>query len=711
MSPHALLRWVAWALATSLAVPALGAAARGEEASPKVEGRVVDRFARPVEGARVEVQGTPRVSTTSQVGAFAVAAQAGDRLLVTHPRFLPLEVGAADAGRQDLVLTQLEEISEDVVVRATPLGGRFSPNSVQSSFVEIGASGAAPRTLGEAARSAPGVSENGQGGLFQVLSIRGVSRQRVGVRLAGARITSSRRAGAAASFIDPLLLGEVEVVRGPASTYYGPGALGGALRLAPRRFSGRVVEISGGTEGSSNSQLLAGAVGGWSVGLARRSTSDGKTPSGVVLFDRFEQVSGSLLREFETHRARWNLAVLPSLGRDIGKPSSDVSERRTLYPREQHAVVRLAVEGVGRPWTGQIWAHPQLLETRVTEADGTGAQVDASSFDAGLRFRHELRLRGPLSGWLGVETFSRRGVTTRERAYDETGVTAAQSTLRRAEEDELGLFGVLTGTLRTSRWEAGARLTGHRQDDLGQTQEERVLATGFLGIAVPVTDALEVVGTLGRGVRTPSLEELFFTGSTGRGEIVASPDLREEESLNAEIGLRARLPRGYLQVQAYRNRVQDYIERFQVAPGTFTFRNLGRGVIEGLEVEAVVRASDRLRFDGVAQWAEGDGPGGAPLADVAPAEVKGAVSYSGERVEARLGLRYRESKDDAGPGEMRLASAWVADLGVLWTLTSGVSLQIAADNLFDKDYVPSADELALPARRRSARIGLRWSWP
>ena len=93
-----------------------------------------------------------------------------------------------------------------------------------------------PGSVLDAVVEIPGVSQNGQAGLFQVFSVRGVSRQRVLTMLDGVRLTSERRAGVSASFVDPLLLGELDVLRGPASTYYGSGALGGALQMLPRSF-------------------------------------------------------------------------------------------------------------------------------------------------------------------------------------------------------------------------------------------------------------------------------------------------------------------------------------------------------------------------------------------------------------------------------------------------------------------------------------------
>jgi iron complex outermembrane receptor protein len=57
-------------------------------------------------------------------------------------------------------------------------------------------------TVTELIEGMAGVSENSQPGLFQVISIRGTSRQRILTLLNGIRLSSERRAGVTASFVD-----------------------------------------------------------------------------------------------------------------------------------------------------------------------------------------------------------------------------------------------------------------------------------------------------------------------------------------------------------------------------------------------------------------------------------------------------------------------------------------------------------------------------
>jgi iron complex outermembrane receptor protein len=123
---------------------------------------------------------------------------------------------------------------EQITVYSPP-SERFAFNSVK---IEFDSAPFPPNNIRELISRIPGVDANGQGGDFQTFSIRGVSRQRIQTRIGDAPIISERRAGASVSFVDPTLLDSAEVVRGPASTLFGSGALGGAVLLEPARYDG-----------------------------------------------------------------------------------------------------------------------------------------------------------------------------------------------------------------------------------------------------------------------------------------------------------------------------------------------------------------------------------------------------------------------------------------------------------------------------------------
>ena len=71
----------------------------------------------------------------------------------------------------------------------------------------------------------PGVGATGQNGIFETFSIRGSAGNGILVVVGGMPVTAQRRAGVPVAFVEPSLLGEINVTRGPAVVHFGPGAL------------------------------------------------------------------------------------------------------------------------------------------------------------------------------------------------------------------------------------------------------------------------------------------------------------------------------------------------------------------------------------------------------------------------------------------------------------------------------------------------------
>ena len=198
-------------------------------------------------------------------------------------------------------------LRESITVSAEHEGVVLGPRGASTSVVEPSEQDGMTSALSEVVAELPGLSENGQGGLFQVVSIRGVSRHRITSMISGIRLTSERRAGVSVSFLDPLLIGSVQVLRGPSTTFFGSGALGGVMQVNPRSFAGPRVELAYGTNGNEASQLFGAGGEGWSAGLSHRRASDGEAADGSRLSSHFDQYSAFLQRDWE--RNGWVYSV------------------------------------------------------------------------------------------------------------------------------------------------------------------------------------------------------------------------------------------------------------------------------------------------------------------------------------------------------------------------------------------------------------------
>jgi iron complex outermembrane receptor protein len=311
----------------------------------------------------------------------------------------------------------------------------------------------------------------------------------------------------------------------------------------------------------------------------------------------------------------------------------------------------------------------QDLETQVTEAaDDMRTNVDNESTDFGARWEAE-REAGSAELRYGIDAFGRSNVDATETATSRsTGerITRDQ-TLDDGAETELGGFASARWERGRTRWEVGSRYTWGEQSNSGFSDRQRNGWSGFAGVAHSFGLRFELRGGVSTGLRFPSLTEQFFTGTTGRGIAIGNPDLDDERSFDVETSLRWIGRRVVWTGVVFRSEIDDYIERVDLAPDLRTWVNLSSGT----------------------------------LADTPPNELYlGATRHAGPwTTEARL--RLRDDRSDPGPGELPISSAQLLAASVRYRWSSGWEMGFGGTNLLDEDYLPSADDKAVPGAGRA----------
>lgn len=703
-------------LATPLAA-AEGATGEG------VEGRVMSRGGIAIEHARVEVvEGGVELFTDAR-GTFRLECSLPCLLLVSHPRFDSEAVEVRTAGEPLAIsLSPKQALFEEIDVTAGRSGDHFAPLSVTSTVIHPEDDPSAPSTLTEIVEGVAGVAENGQGGLFQVYSIRGISGHRVMTLIDGMPITSERRAGVSASFLDPLLIDSVDVLRGPSSTYYGSGALGGVVQIFPRRSSGFFLDT--GYSGFGDERHLALGWGdhdekgnGWSFALAHRTADDDEAADGTALNNEFQQTSAVLARDWQTGDKAWQLVVVPTYGHDIGKPNTDFPDRVTDYPRERHLLAKIGVTS-SNGWSAHLFAHPNDLETEVLRVGDRLSTVVNESLELGGSFLKEWAgssARSGVSGRIGVDYYARRGVSATETVEPLGGGPGTVTrSLDDASLDNLAGFGSVRWGWGSSTWQSGVRFTWEQQDNEGvQGAESRDdnAWTAFVGVVQPVGKGFELTANLGTGLRFPTLSERFFVGTTGRGQVIGNPGLDPEESVNVDAGLRWFGKKTFWSAQIFSQEVDDYIERITLDDGRRTFVNLSSGTIEGFELEGFYTVDEHWQLLWSGHWLEGESDDGLPLADIPSNRLRLGGVYRQGPWEGRLSLQYRADKDDPSSGEVPLEEAWLVDASLRWELNEGIALTLRGRNLLGEEYRNSADDKVTIAPGRSVGLSLSWAKP
>jgi outer membrane receptor protein involved in Fe transport len=132
-----------------------------------------------------------------------------------------------------------------------------------------------------------------------------------------------------------------------------------------------------------------------------------------------------------------------------------------------------------------------------------------------------------------------------------------------------------------------------------------------------------------------------------------------------------------------------------------TWVNLSSGTIEGIELQAVARPADHWSLSWGGHVIDGEDDDGVTLADTPPNELYlGATRHAGPwTTEARL--RLRDDRSDPGPGELPISSAQLLAASVRYRWSSGWEMGFGGTNLLDEDYLPSADDKAVPGAGRA----------
>ena len=676
-----------------------------------VTGTVVSSEGTPIEHARVELAGGAGVAFTDVEGSFRLEVEPPQEIVVTHPRFLSQTVSIAAAGDDLLVivLQPKQEYYEEIAVSANRGEENFSPVSVATSVIQPSDNVAPPTDLTEMVSQVPSVSENGQGGLFQTYSIRGVSRQRVLTLVSGMRIVSDRRAGTSGSFVDPLLMGSVDVLRGPSSTYWGSGALGGVVQVFPRRFDDWSVATGYGSQGNEWNLAAGWGKGDWSAGVAHRQAGDSETPAGETLNSAFKQTSGTLQGSWSSGRYEYDLQAVAAAGRDIGKANTDFPERTTIYPEENHLLVRFAMRSEA-DWSLDAWVHPNDLETHVLETEISESTVDNSAFDLGLNWQKQIQIGPKVMTRFGLDYFGRRSVDAVEVTEDLiSGEVLRQRTLDDGTEDEAAAYGALEWYWGSTVVLAGGRFTWDRQTNADGPSVTNTAGSGFVGVVVPLGNGFEFVSNAGTGLRFPSLSERFFSGVTGRGEVVGNPDLEPERSFNLDAGLHWYGQSLFLSGYLFHNEISDYIERIEVEPDLLTFVNLVSGTIQGIELEGFYQFNGAWSFSFGGHLIDGENDMNDPLADIPAnrAYLGGKWSSGKWRWEGRW--EQRAERTDFGSGEKPIPAASLLSMSLAYQMREDLALTLTGRNLLDEEYFNSADRKVPFSPGRAIGLALRWT--
>lgn len=703
-----------------------------------LEIRVIDGVTgRPVPRAEVSILGYPgqRVTDVEGYAVWQPAPAPPFELLVVLPggRYArPVLVERLpQRGALDIRVETLVSETVTVAAGASPHISA-TPGSATTLVTSVELTSRVPANLAQAIESVAGVSTVSEG-QAAVPAVRGFSGGRTLILLDGARVSSERRVGPSATFLDPFALESVEVARGPGSVAYGSDAFGGVIYARTRRAapnSPLAVRVVG-TAGAGIPELRSGLE--IARGFARGSLL---VQAHARRFDDYRSPDGSIGNSGSRDRgvlARGEHALGPGVlsatwqsgfGRDVERPRNNSSVVRFYYPSEDsHRLTAgydmLRTAGFDRVSTTAFLGRHAVVtdQDRVATAASPRrierADVSARDFHTRVTAQRNagaahLEFGADVNGRYGLEAYEER------LTFDASGDLSSHvrtAAVERARRTDAALFASLLAPAGPHvAFGAGVRgdrvTTRNFRGFFGDRSTANTATSGFVSLTAGSFQGFSLTGQAARGFRDPLLSDRYYRGPTGRGFITGNPDLASETSLQFDGALRYTHGRFRAAVSAFHYRISNLIERYQTTPDNFFFRNRGRAAMRGVEFEIQADLGAGYSLQSSAQLTRGRAVDTrAPLDGVpAPSVMAQLRRQFGARGFAQIRLAGSAADRRPGPTE-RVTPAYAAvDLAGGWRVSPTVELRVHARNVLDQTYLVSADTRTVPAPGASLAV-------
>ncbi|ALN62856.1 tonB-dependent vitamin B12 receptor [Lysobacter antibioticus] len=539
-----------------------------------------------------------------------------------------------------------------------------------------------PSSLPELLRGTPGASlaNNGGPGKATSLFLRGSESDHVLVLIDGVKIGSATSGGASLQDIPVEQIERVEIVRGPFSSLYGSEAIGGVIQIFTRRPQGAFVPSFSASIGSyATHRATAGVAGkgerGWySINAAHEDTD------GINACRGKPSPGGAGCFTYSPDRDGYRNDSLTLQGGYRFNEQWDAEARlfRTENHNEYDGSQNNEADGVQQVAGAKLRYRPS---DRVSLSASAGRSEDLSDTYKNGKYSSTFETRrqlGSVQGDLGIGS----GLLTlgfdwqRDRIDSNTRYARDARILR-------GAFG---------QWQqsfgAHALQASLRRDDDSQFGGE---TTGSLLWGWNLSEALRLTASYGTAFKAPTFNELYYPGYGNAG-------LSPETSRSVEIGLRGthgERRQHVWSLNAYESDIDDLIafDSSIGLPG-----NVDRARIRGLEAAFDTRLADwDLRAS--ATWLDPRNDSRSASRDkFLPRRARQSARIDADRRFAvgngawSFGASVYAAGDryDDLANTRRLAGYALTDLRLGYAFNEAWSLQLAANNVFDRRYETAA---------------------
>ena len=593
-------------------------------------------------------------------------------------------------------------------------------------------------TLGETLNGIPGVSSTSFGPNASRPVIRGLDAERVRIMQNGVGVVdASSLSFDHAVSVDPLVIEQVDVIRGPAALLYGGSAVGGVVNAVDHRIPTEKLEgITGRTEarlgGPANESNMAGVVdvGNGQIAIhadAYARKSNDLTIPGFAVSNRKALVDGTLQTNNGTLRNSSATsdggALGASLTFDNGYLGASYSGFNSNYGTVAEQNVRIDMKSqrwdIASEFT-DLGNIVNRVKFRLAHTDYQHQEIDAgivgttfknSGIEGSLEAGHAKL--GNMSGVVGLQFQNTTFAALGEEAFVPS--TNSQSkALYVYEELPIEQFKFsLGGRTEYTTVDAGAWAKNP------SAQNASFNPTSYaLGGLYAFTLNWTLASNISHNERAPSYFELYANGAhlaTGQYEL-GNSSFSKERSNGIDAQIRWKDGKNSFSAGPYYTRFSSFI-------GLLETGNLQAGLPEakftalpasfkGFEAEGKFNLHDNLDLKLTGDYVRATNlNSGEALPRIAPLRLGAGLQYQKNSLGARLNVLHAFAQERIASNE--LATNGYTNLSALVTykLPTKVNIELfaKANNLLNQDIRDSASFLKdiAPQGARSVMIGLR----
>ena len=471
-----------------------------------------------------------------------------------------------------------------------------------------------PMTPVEAMQYQTGVIKQSDGGLASTPIIRGLSRERAPLLMDGNPFVGGRIRSY--SLIDPYQIERIEIIKGPASAFWGSDAVSGLVNVITRRAEsgyGKDFELGGSLYGgfqSMNKHLrgrteIEGSGSGFDflIGGGSRKAENIRTPDGRIENSQFETVSMDFNVGFSpTENQRIGVSGKYIKNSDVGFPGGlgapgPPNIDRRFEPDVQQAInisydAKNVSDKVAALGARVFFKRQELHINQRTNFFFSGTQNVNREVDAeldvdvpfwGAKVFSSLRLGNNSKLTLGSDFIKEHRIGTfrdlEVEIFNSAGVKVNEvlSPYQQIQPDSyytgIGFFAI-SEVIFSDKFDM---LLALRYDNVKTSIEDEPFIipliaktytddnkesldnafTGSFGLKYNVTEDLSIVGNLANSFRATDLFSKYHFTAVGAGFLVPNPDLESEQGTFYEFGARFDHKVIYAEVNYFQNFVKN----------------------------------------------------------------------------------------------------------------------------------------------------------